>query len=619
MSIKNKKHTGSLTGSFDTAFRASSFYQFFRSHDESEYKYRESFFYGLFHSKKLSAAIRVFKNTFARGCENSTITVWLKKTYGNLLNCSIRSFAIVFLYFSFYSFAISAVKYALGGSADVFINSVYTALIIMFLSIVFLPLKDSFGGFTQKSKIMSFIKTNLFMDNIFDKDAGTKVVTPSNGALIAAGTALGLLTAIMPIGSVIRAGIHIFLVLCFFRTPENSLPLIILLCPFVSQRFLTELVLFSLSAYIFKVLRGKRNFNISFFDVTVLFLCCVIFVGGFTSSSNGNFEHGVLRTLTVMSAYFIFRNCADEIRICRKCVYSLAVSGAAASIVMIYEFLYSRGYISFITKFIPLDIDLTPPVIFYDIISFGEFLLLLLPFSVMSTAVSRSPGRKMFFAVCSALCAAALVCTNSKGVLIAFALCVLIYITASFRNPFASLVTLILFCTSLSLFITNSAFLGNDRFFNINGYKENILIETSHIISDNLIAGIGLGAQNFADIFRIYSGFSEASVNGCYNMYAQLLAQFGIFGFSFFMCVSVIYFKMQFSALSHSRNNNLTRALLAISSICAMSAIYLRGLTSYVWNDHKILFIVFSIVGLSAASYYNSLKSRSSSTEDNLL
>jgi len=606
------------SGSFDSAFRSSSFYQFFRSYDNSENSFKQSLFYKLFFSSKLSVAVRMFKNTFARLCENSVIAVALKNFCELMLRCRIRSIGFALLYFSTCASFVACIKYAAGITGKVFSDNIFACLFVFICSLFMLTINDSVSSFTDKSKILSSLSANFFMDNVFDKNSGKHIYKPSHAILILIGVLFGFATVFFSVKAILLATFAALLVLTIFRTPENSLPLLIVFCPFLAETAFIFLAAVAVAAYIFKTLRGKRSFKIAYFDALFIFLIALIFTGGFKSATNNSFDPDILHAVTVGLSYFLFRNCTGDIRISRKCIYAIGISCTLSSLVVLYRTAYVSGYIDMLINKLPWKLSLANTDLFSHPVNTGEFLLVMLPFTVMASIISANASKKILFTVASFLCGAALICTNSKGVIMAFALCLLIYITASFRNPFASLITLLIICMALSVFIANSAFLGSDRFFNVNGYKETILTESAEIITDNFISGIGLGADNFAKVFGAYSNQGATPVLSCYNMYIQLLAQLGIFGFIFFMCVSVIYFRMQFSALSHNRKSSLFASLLAISSISAISVIYLRGLTSYVWNDTKILFMVVAVIGISASSYYSSLSNRISKSEDSI-
>jgi O-antigen ligase len=132
-----------------------------------------------------------------------------------------------------------------------------------------------------------------------------------------------------------------------------------------------------------------------------------------------------------------------------------------------------------------------------------------------------------------------------------------------------------------------------------------MLINSSwRVALDNIWGGIGFGKSNFSDIFKVYNGFAAGNVTTCYNMYLQLLIQTGIFGFIYFIIVSVYYFKMQFSSLSDNKRKGTFSPLVAVSSISSVGTVFVRGLTNSVWNDHRVLFAFFAVAGLSAAVFY---------------
>ncbi len=592
-----------VSSSVNRSVRASGFYNFFRSYYKSERSFSKSVTGGFTSSERLGALIKLFKNNFSRNCENSLIVNAISSFYDKLLNSSIRSYAILSLYFGVYTLIIEVIRASLSGVFNIIPDNVYYASILIIISLLFLFVKTPLCGFVDESKVLSFISDKIFIKS-YARKSSKEVFYPSNGILILLGTLLGISTIIFPVADILLFVISAFLVLSFFRAPENSLPVLIVTCPFLPQNFFAFLCVASFAAYLFKALRGKRNFSLKYFDVLVIILFLIIIAGGFGSGNRHIFGIETATMLSVCLIYFSMRNCIrDEIQ-CKKIAYSFVTCALISSLILIYGKIHSLGYFSFVEKNSLLRLNAAPIDPFGDKIVYGEFLLVFLPFVLMSSLVASKYTGKIAGILSIASCAAALVFTDSKGILIAFGICLLIYITSSFKNPFAALITILSVYVVAWIFVTQSPFLGEDRFFSVHGYKEMIRDSSLNVALDNFIGGIGFGKQNFAQVFKLYNGFAAGNISSCYNMYLQFLIQTGVFGFIYFIIVSVNYFKMQFSSLSDSKRKNSFSSLVAISSISSVGTLFVRGLTNSVWNDHRVLFAFFAVIGLSAAVYY---------------
>lgn len=594
---KAKTRTGDL-------FHESFCYRWFRSYSDSDESFRNSFFARLLHVKQLQNGMRNFKNAFAAKCEESIFCSAFRHFYELLAACSLRSIGVLLLYFSVYAFAIGAVRTAVDRNVTLYADNLLGATVAFAVALLLLLRRDSFLGFAKKSRILS-----LLFDACLFVRAGAQEQEPRrapNGWLVVCGTLMGLTTFFVSVRSVIVAFLFAVLVLSFFKVPENGMTVPILLCPFLSPNGLSLLVSLAFCGYLFKVLRGKRNFRFGSFDCMMLLFAAILFCGGFTSSARGTFSPDARMTLSIVLSYFLFRNCIRNELMLRKCAASVMLAGAEAGVWYLARRLIESEHFSAFERLLSIDLSVSMPNLFESYISFGEFLLLAVPFCVMLFSVSKNKNQSLAALICLALCVIPLLRLGSKGLLLALMVGVLIYIVAAFHNPIASLVTLLAVCLAFSLFITNSAFLGNDRFFNVNDYKESILTVVTEIVAFAYPSGIGLGKENFAAVFRVFSGFGEGYVSECYNVYVQLTAQLGIFGVLFFVVMVVHLLRMLFSALSLSRGKSLLLEVTAVTSLGAVSSMMVRGLTSDIFGDLRVLLLLTAVVGCAASSFYMS-------------
>ena len=603
--VREEKRRESLTekipSGVDRAFHASFFYRFFRTYDETDGKMRESFFFRLLRPERLAGAVRTFKNGFAAKCEESVLCGAIRRFYERLPLCSLRSVGVLFLYFSLYSLAIAAIRIAVEKNVARYADNLITAAILLLLSFLMMLYKGSAARFVRESRLLSGLFDGLF----FSRAGLSKEETyrPQNAGLVLCGTALGALTYLVSVKSILLTLFFFVLILSFFKMPENGMTVPILLCPFCDLYGLGLLVFAAFCGYLFKTLRGKRNFRIESFDAMMLLFALILFTGCFNATDRESVCREGLFKILILSAYFIFRNCLRSEKMLRKCASCLLLSGGIGGVLYLWERLNLAGYIRVLEEKFDLVFGFSPARLFESTVSFGEFLLLCISFGVMCFSVAKNKNEGLFSLICLAACVAPLLLLRSKGVLLALAVGVLIYIVASFHNPVASVATLILVYFAFSVFITQSAFLGNDRFFNVNDYKESILATTADMVLENPLSGIGLGKENFAHVFRVFTHFGDSRISDCYNVYLQMLLQLGIFGALFAAVMAVHLYKMMFSTLSAQRRRSAFLQVAAITCISAVSSLMMRGFTSSVFGDHRVLLLFAAIVGIAAAAY----------------
>lgn len=588
--------------SVDKSFRSSSFYNFFRSHRLSEKNYHNGFFGKLLASTKLYTSVKYFKNYFAQSTESSFIVSTIRDFYERLLLCNFRNFVGILIYFSIYSFAVGMAGHTFGHASQETVSQMYSSLVILVISLILLPLKGSLRDIVSRSKILSHLSDTFFMPVYFSSKADAYIPKTHNGIVMIIGTFLGLITAFFEIRTILSILALIFLSLSFFKTPENSLPILVVYGMFASSSNLSFLCLISFFAYLFKVFRGKRNFDLKYFDVLYILFALIVFFSGFNSTGTGFSDGYLINVLSYFVVYFVFRNCIKDQSSSKKIINSMVLAAVVSAILVLYSRFCDWGYVDIIRNYIGVPFESA----FIDVFSLCGFLLMLLPFALSSMAVSKYKRGKLFALITAFLSLTAILSTGSKGFVIGVAACILIYVVASFRNPFSSLLTVLIIYAIISVVISNTPFLGSDRFLDISDYTKSVTFTTSEIISDNFVSGIGLGNENFAEIFSAYTHFPEGVVVHSNSILLHIFACFGVFGSIFVIALFVNYYKMQFTSISENRKKNVVSSMISISAVSAISTVLLRGFTDYPLSNHRVLFMLFLIIGFSAAAYYRS-------------
>ena len=586
--------------SLDKNFRSSSFYNFFRSHRVSEKRFGESFFGRLLNSTRLYIASKTFKNSFAQKTETSFFISRLRDLFEGMLLCNFRNYASVLLYFSIYSFAVSMSGYTLGQSSATTVGDIYSALILLVISLILLPLKGSLYDIMSKSRILAFISDKFFFPISFSKESELYTAKTYTGITMLAGTFLGLLTSMISIKTILSFMFLFFLVLLLFKTPENALPILILCGMWASEKSLAVLCLISFDAYLFKVLRGKRNFELKYFDILFLLFVLILGMSCFNSTGNGFFDKYTLINISYCAVYFIYRNCVKNDAASKKIINSVVMCGMISALTILYSRFFAWGYADIVRKYTGVSFKM-PDV---NLFSLCGFLLIIFPFILSSLASAKYNSGKIFALITAFLSIAALLSTGVKGHILGVAVCVLIYVVSSFRNPFTSLLTVLIVYVLLSVIITNAPFLGNDRFLSVSDYTKSMTATTSEIISDNFVSGIGIGRNNFSQIFSAYTHFAEGKVLYSNNIFLQAVACLGIFGSIFAAALLLNYYKMQFTSISENRKKSIFSSLIATSSVASVSTLLLRGFTDYPLSNFRVTFMLIVILGFSAAIYY---------------
>ena len=145
-----KENNIKISSSVNKKVRASVFYNFFRSYYKSERSFKKSITGALVSSERIGAWVRIFKNMFSKSCESSLIVNAITKLYEKLINCSIKSYAIVTLYFGIYTLVIEFIKASVTGVFEIIPDNAYYGAILIILSLLFMPFTVITSSFSSR-------------------------------------------------------------------------------------------------------------------------------------------------------------------------------------------------------------------------------------------------------------------------------------------------------------------------------------------------------------------------------------------------------------------------------------------------------------------------------------
>ena len=114
------------------------------------------------------------------------------------------------------------------------------------------------------------------------------------------------------------------------------------------------------------------------------------------------------------------------------------------------------------------------------------------------------------------------------------------------------------------------------------------------MFKDNWILGIGVGNQNFREIYGLYmkTGFDALSA---YNIYLELAVESGIFALLAF--VSMIITNLVKAVKYLKRRNNITSFYIAIA-FASLLGILIHGFVDTVFFRPQIQFIFWIMLGI---------------------
>ena len=127
-----------------------------------------------------------------------------------------------------------------------------------------------------------------------------------------------------------------------------------------------------------------------------------------------------------------------------------------------------------------------------------------------------------------------------------------------------------------------------------NSFRFNVYNSCVQMFKDNWILGIGVGNQNFREIYGLYmkTGFDALSA---YNIYLELAVESGIFALLAF--VSMIITNLVKAVKYLKRRNNITSFYIAIA-FASLLGILIHGFVDTVFFRPQIQFIFWIMLGI---------------------
>ena len=173
------------------------------------------------------------------------------------------------------------------------------------------------------------------------------------------------------------------------------------------------------------------------------------------------------------------------------------------------------------------------------------------------------------------------------------------FLKPMYKKIFILIATVITFISSTMVLITSSL---RARIFSIfamrndssNSFRFNVYNSCIDMFRDNWLLGIGVGNQNFREIYGLYmkTGFDALSA---YNIYLETALESGIFALIAFLC----FVALNLSAACNyiNRKKNITSIYLAIAVISIIGML-IHGFVDTVFFRPQIQFVFWMMVGI---------------------
>lgn len=328
---------------------------------------------------------------------------------------------------------------------------------------------------------------------------------------------------------------------------------------------------------------------------------------------------GFIKTLTYLGFYISFVNyLKDNRRMLKYIILSLAICAIGESFIALKQNFLSVSEISGwqdVTRLNPEEImtrvygSLKP----YNPNLFGGYMTAILPATLLGVFLPLKNARYktafigfLFFV----LCTVTIILTGCRGAYIGlFAEIVVIalftykMLKPVYRKIFKiiSLIVSVLVCFVIVILpalrarvLSIFAFRGDSS----NSFRFNVYNSCIQMFKDNWLLGIGIGNQNFREIYGLYmkTGFDALSA---YNIYLETAVESGIFALISFLA---FLYSLLYTAIKYILKKNNVKSLYLIIAVTSICGVLIHGFVDTVFFRPQIQFVFWIMAGIIRVS-----------------
>lgn len=407
---------------------------------------------------------------------------------------------------------------------------------------------------------------------------------------------------------------------------------VFVLSTFASSDSIGYIALVTLFLTVIKLfVKKEEKIEINLFEVFLLlyFLIVVISLAG-SSLFYLSFK-GFLKTFTYLGFYFsvvqYYKNNLSKIPFT---IFAIALCAASQGIIGIFQNFSQVGEISTwqdVTNINPEDVmtrvygtlkPLNPNL-------FGGYLVASLPclfgssiFGILSKKYKIASG----FLILALLTSFSLVLSGCRGSyigLLVILVCIFGFLakfiwasgSVLFKKIYLSFISAMMaFSVALVLFVSSI----RTRIFSIfamrqdssTSFRLNVYQSALHMAKDNWLLGIGVGNQNFREIYGLYmrTGFDALS---SYNVFLELSVESGIFAVLAFLAflITLTFKAIKFIFIT----DELKKAVVVAIAITTVLAVMVHGLVDTIFFRPQVQFIFWAMVAFISVLLHPTAKS----------
>jgi len=395
-------------------------------------------------------------------------------------------------------------------------------------------------------------------------------------------------------------------ILTFLLTMSNPLTgiyMLIIAIPFLQSNELILLftVLISFS-FIFNAIRHKKvAYTKTAITFPILLYLIVQIICTITSVTPMLSLQNFLVSLFSIIMFFIIINTVTTKSILDKCLKMFIFIAFVASCYGILQY-FTVG----VTDLTWVDLETNPDLTtrvggpFNNPNIFAEYLEYILPTALVLIFVYKNKINKILLSIMSATILICLVLTFSRGGWLGFAAAIFFFALVKFTRYIPILIAGGIACIPFlpSVILTRLQSIVNFQDTS-NSYRINVWQGTIEMIKDFLFTGVGYGYWAYKSAYIHYS-VNATKVWHSHNVYLQILAETGIFGFISFTLVIISLFVL---IISHNKkSNDIYSNYVSLALLCGIISLLVHGFAEHILYMPKSIIEFWMILGFAIAA-----------------
>lgn len=539
--------------------------------------------------------------TISATVEDSMATSAVWRVFRYFLSLDLRSWGLGVFIFGLAVCGVQLYEAALGTALMALLTmQMRMGIIISACGVILMTGSQALGNALMDSAVMNLLLVGwagLRSDSFKAEKPRREFWLPVTLALI-----LGVATTRISV-FYLAAGIVGLIGCCVIAaSPEAGLMLTLAALPFLPTIPLTLLALYTVAAFLFKVIRGKRVIAMEAVDIGVLmFAAVLLLLGGVFSINPASSLKSVALHLSYIMLYFVAANTVKSRRLIRKAAGSLLTAGFLAGLLGIYQSIVGlESSVTWIDAKMFADIGSRVIGPFDNPNVFGEYIVLLLPLAI---AVAFRLRGKLQLLGAGAACTMtlALIYTWSRGAWLAAILSVGVFLLL-YSSAFLKLVLPVLLIAPFTPAVLPASILNRlmsigDMADTSTAYRVSIWTASVRMIKSMFLSGIGTGSDVFLTVYPMFALSGASYALHAHNLFLQITIEMGFVGIAVFLVMLWLFFRTVLSCYYTVKQRDTSTLVMALGM--GVLALLFQGLTDYVWFNYRVMLMFWLAVGLA--------------------